>query len=69
MSKISYIPNNTENLRMKCLACGDEKIEVFKCRCGKIFCSSCSPNSFEQDEVDDSLQVTCPSCGSQALFV
>ena len=66
---ISYIPNIEKSLTVHCLECGAERIEAFQCTCGKTFCRSCNPNSFEQEEFGDTLYVTCPSCGSKTLFV
>jgi DNA-directed RNA polymerase subunit RPC12/RpoP len=69
LNSISYVPDIEKNLTVKCLECGSERIEAFQCSCGKKFCRGCNPNSFEQEEFGDTLQVTCPSCGAITLFV
>ena len=66
---ISYIPGIEKTITVHCLHCGSERIEAFQCTCGRKFCRSCSPSSFEQDEFGDILHVTCPSCSAKTLFV
>lgn len=66
---INYIPEVQQNLIVKCLNCGAERIWAFQCSCGKKFCSSCHPDAFKQEEFSDILNVTCPKCGTTILFV
>lgn len=66
---IAYIPEVLHsNFTVYCRECGAERIAAFQCTCGRKFCRSCSPNSFQQDEFEDVIQVTCPDCGATTLF-
>ena len=69
MNSVSYIPEVLNSVTVHCHECGAERIEAFQCTCGKKFCRSCNPDSFEQEEFGDTLHVTCPSCGTENLFI
>ena len=70
MNHIAYIPEVLHsNFTVSCRECGAERLEAFMCTCGRKFCRSCSPTSFQQDEFGDTLHVTCPNCGAETLFV
>lgn len=68
-NRINYVPHNQGDLMMHCLECGAERFEAFQCTCGKKFCKSCSPDSFEKDEFGFTGMVTCPKCGAITMFV
>lgn len=70
-NKINYIPHDEKCFTMRCLECGDERIEAFQCDCGKKFCRNCHPDSFVYDDEFGCYTglVTCPTCGATTVFV
>ena len=67
-NKISYLMPKENSRTLRCPGCGVNKFEAFQCDCGKAFCMTCNPDSFDSDGPGEPLFVTCPDCGAEAVF-
>lgn len=70
MEKIRYLYSNPRIIGESCPICGCKGWNIFRCDCcGSVFCEHCEPECVKKDIETESIEVTCPECGTEALFV
>ena len=66
---IRYAKHIEDAVMVECPTCHKKSFEVFQCECGNVFCNKYSPESIEQEDDSDIIEVTCPTCKTKTLFV